>query len=173
MSRAFVKEDAVVEAVLIPARPPLPADSPNLVTALGLTLLETEFADLQAQRQTLSQSRDGTELERVRQLSVLDGQLDILRERLASAQAVPQPKLPLNEVVFGVTVTAQVQTGKFAGEERRFTIVGVDEAETGEAKVAFSAPLARAVLGCKLGEEAQLEVAGKTQVLKIMALELA
>ena len=169
MSRAFVKEDAGGEDVLVAARPPLPEGSPNLVTAEGLRLLESEYATLQTERQTQAQASDDPQ--RVRKLAALDVEIDSLRERLANAKLTELPAAPLDKVAFGAIVTAQVQNGKFAGEERRVQIVGVDEAQTGEDKIAFSSPLAKALLGAQLGEDVRLEIAGKPQVLKILKLE--
>ena len=169
MSRAFVKEDAGGEDVLVAARPPLPEGSPNLVTQAGFDLLESEFADLQAKRQRESQEEDSPQ--RTRNLVALDAQIEETRERLASAKLTPPPSA-LNKVVFGTVVVARVQNGKFAGEERRVHIVGVDEAHTSDDKVAFSAPLAKALLGATLGEEVSLTIAGKPQILKVLSIEV-
>ena len=168
MSRAFVKEDAPSEDVVIPPRAPLPPDSPNLVTPQGLELLEVELNQLQAERAEL-QPTEGEERDQARQLAVIDGQLEALNERLASAEVVAPSDA--DEVAFGTTVTVRVLNGKFAGEERSFAIVGVDEAGDDEALVAFTAPIARALLGCKVGDEGKLEIAGKTQRLEVVSLE--
>ena len=168
MSRAFVKEDAPSENVVIPPRAPLPPDSPNLVTSRGLELLNTEHAKLEAERADL-QPTEGEERDQARQLALIDGQLAALNERLTSAEVVT-PTSDTDEVAFGTTVTVRVLNGKFAGEERTFTIVGVDEAGDDEALVAFTAPIAKALLGCKVGDEGRLEVGKNTQRLEIIAL---
>jgi transcription elongation GreA/GreB family factor len=41
--------------------------------------------------------------------------------------------------------------------ERRFQIVGVDEADAASGRIAFTAPLARALLGRRAGEIAQVD----------------
>ena len=46
MSRAFIKEDADAEQVLVTPRPPLPEGVDNLVTPAGLAALEEELAAL-------------------------------------------------------------------------------------------------------------------------------
>ena len=171
MSRAFVKEDAASEEVIVPPRAPLPPDNPNYVTPRGLELLEAELAQLQAERADLKPT-EGEERGQARQLALVDGQLEALNERLASAEVVtPDPET--DEVAFGVSVTVRVLNGKFAGEERRFTIVGVDEAGDDEALVAFTAPIAQTLLGCEVGDEGKLEVAGNTQRLEVVALSLS
>src|SRR5690606_42015953 len=55
MSKAFVREDAVEEPRIVPARAPLPPGVPNYVTARGLELLQAERAELQAERARLEQ----------------------------------------------------------------------------------------------------------------------
>ena len=178
MSRAFVKEDAPSEAVVVPPRAPLPPDTPNQVTARGLALLEAELAHLQTERSQAAGIED--ERDRARQLALVDGSLSALRERLASAAVVPPPDAltpgALTKVVFGTQVTVRTLSGKFAGEVRRFTLVGVDEAGNDDAvgdemSVAFTAPIAQALLGRRVGEQVEFEVAKKTQVLEIVALE--
>ena len=128
MSRAFVKEDASSEEVIIPARAPLPAGTPNHVTPRGMALLEAEFAELTADQARL-QRGDEDEAQRARKLAAVGGRIDELRDRLASALLVDSSEAPAGEVRFGATVTVQTLSGKFAGEENRLTIVGVDEAE--------------------------------------------
>ena len=168
MSRAFVKEDAPSEDVVIPPRAPLPPDSPNLVTPRGLELLTAEHAKLETERAGL-QPTEGEERDQARQLALIDGQLAALNERLASAEVVAASAK--DEVAFGTTVTVRVLNGKFAGEKRTFTLVGVDEAGDDEALVAFTAPIAKALLGCKVGDKGRLEVGRNTQRLEVVALD--
>ena len=53
---------------------------------------------------------------------------------------------------FGSTVSLRFVSGSDAGKERTLTIVGVDEASAAQGRVAFTAPVARAVLGLRVGE---------------------
>ena len=59
---------------------------------------------------------------------------------------------------FGATVTLRTVRGGKPGLARTFTIVGVDEADVAAGKVAFVAPIARAVLGARLGGTATLRL---------------
>ncbi len=170
MSRAFVKDDASNERIIVLPRASLPPGAPNYVTSRGMALLRAELADLTAERARL-QADEQDEAERARQLAVVRERLEALAERVASAEVVALHDPPPDEVAFGATVTVRTLSGKFAGEERRFTIVGVDEAAALEACVAFTAPIACALLGCKLGDEARLQTAGSVQVLKVVALD--
>lgn len=159
MSRAFIKEDASGEEVIVPSRAPLPPGTPNLVTPRGYALLEAELAGLMAERERVSSDP--------RKLAVVQGRIEALEERLSMAQVIAPDSGPQNEVRFGATVTVRTA----AGEERRLSIVGVDEADATTGRVAFTAPIARALMGRRVGEEARLKTARGEQVLKIVGLE--
>jgi transcription elongation factor GreB len=47
--------------------------------------------------------------------------------------------------------------GEHAGEERRLAIVGIDEADVAHGRVAFTAPIARVILGRGVGDTAALD----------------
>ena len=150
MSRAFTKEEASSDPVFVPPRPPLPPGATNYVTPRGLGLLRAEQADLDAERTRLNEQAEGDETKRQRAL--VTGRLADLAARIASARVLDPSGLPLDEIRFGATVTLQTE----GGEERRFTIVGVDEAATAPDRVAFFAPIARAVVGRRVGEAVTL-----------------
>jgi transcription elongation GreA/GreB family factor len=54
------------------------------------------------------------------------------------------------------------------GAERTIAIVGGDEAEPGEDRLAFSAPLARALMGAAVGET--VAFAGKADAIEIVEI---
>src|SRR5690349_10600021 len=138
MSKAFTKEDADDAPVVVPARPPLPDGVPNWVTARGLALLRGELAALQEERARVAGIADDGE--RARRIAVVDARHAELAARIARAVVVDPATQPRDEVRFGATVTVRVADGPDAGEERRFTIVGVDEADPAAGRVAFLAP---------------------------------
>ena len=147
MSRAFVKEGAPEAPLVIPPRPPLPAGVPNYVTPAGLAALRAERAALEANRAALGPDD-------ARDREALTGRLGLLVERIAASQVVDPAKVSLDRVRFGTTVEVEGADGA----RRAFRIVGVDEAaaEGGAASeggaVAFTSPLARAVVGKAVGE---------------------
>ncbi len=172
MSKAFLKDDAQGERIIVAARPPLPPGTPNYVTPRGLQLLQTERAALIAERARLGDGKDdgaNDDAERARQLAALRERLEGLEGRLSSVQVV-QTALQ-GEVGFGATVTVRTLSGRFAGEERRFTVVGVDEAATDENRVAFTAPIARAPSGPKVGEKAHMQTPRGKQTLEVVAVD--
>lgn len=165
MSRAFVKDDAANEQVLVPPRAHLPPGTTNFVTPRGLALLNTELERLQGEQKTLEAGREDATV-RAPRLASLAEQIEALEDRIRSAKLIRPEDVPQGEVAFGATVTVNV-----AGQERRFSVVGVDEASAQEGRVAFTAPIAQALMGHKVGDEVRLQTARDKQALKIEAIE--
>jgi transcription elongation factor GreB len=168
MSKAFTKEDAWEEPV-VPPRAPLPAGVPNYVTPRGLALLRAELATLEAERQRLD-AEHGDDVERRRKLAIVAGRLRDLSARIGSAELVDPRRQAHDRVRFGARVTLRTVSGARAGEERRLEIVGVDEADAANERVAFVAPIARAILGCEVGETASVHTPRGEELLQIIAI---
>ncbi len=167
MSRAFVKEDSAESPPIIPPRAALPPGTPNYVTPQGLVLLRTELAELQGQRAHV-EANHSDEADRTRQLTVINGRLNALTERLASAKVVDPRGQPTDQVRFGATVTLQIRNGKQPARRQVFTIVGVDEASVAEGRVAFVAPIARALQGARRGQTVTLPMGRGAQTAEVM-----
>ncbi len=162
MSRGFVKEDDQEEAPFVPPRAPLPDGVANYVTPRGLE-------QLHAERVTLEQARaeaSGSDMERRRTQAEIDGRLALLNERIVTARLVePGGGIP-DEVRFGHTVHYREPDGT----EWRFTIVGVDEADVKQGRIAFTSPLARVLIGRRAGEQAELPLGGAARTLTVLAI---
>ena len=131
---------------------PLPP-GPNLVTARGLALIEAKVAELEA-----IDAAALPEAEREQHLRVLR----YWRTRQATAQPAPPP--PEDEVAFGSRVAF-----KLNGQKKSIDIVGDDEAEPNEGRIAFSAPLARALIGGYVGEN--VDFGGNAEAIEILSTE--
>jgi transcription elongation factor GreB len=146
MSKAFTSEETPDAAPIVAPRAPLPEGTPNYVTARGLELLREELAalapDAPAQRRAQ------------------------LEERIASAVLVAPPAGPAEAVRFGATATLEGVGGR-----RRYRIVGVDEADPASGSIAFTSPLARALLGRRVGDVVRLRAPAGEQELEITTVE--
>ena len=142
MSRAFVKEDDQEEAPFIPARAPLPEAEINYVTPTGKQALLDEKSALEKDKSEVKNIEK--EQDRRRNMASINGKLKLLEERINSARILDPKEQPKDEVRFGAKV-------KFKMNDRvqSFQIVGVDEAEVKMRKIAFTAPLAKALIGKK------------------------
>ncbi len=170
MSRAFVKNDASNDRVLVPRRAPLPPDIPNYVTPRGLAMLRAELAQLEAERAQvqLNSERDAAELDC--QLASLSQRIKEIIGRIESAKVVDIQVHRPDRVCFGVTVTVRTITGNITNGERRLTIVGVDEANPSEGLVSFLAPISKAIIGCRVGDIASLCTVRGEEALEIMSI---
>jgi transcription elongation factor GreB len=69
-------------------------------------------------------------------------------------------------VRFGATVTVATADG----DVRRFTIVGVDEADAANRRVAFLAPIAGALLGARVGDVVTLRTGRGEEELEVTTI---
>ena len=108
---------------------------------------------------------DDTEPDTARAREILTGRLRDLIERIARAQVVDPAGIDRPEARFGATVTVRQPDG-----ERTFQIVGVDQAATGEGRVAFTSPIARAVTGKRAGEAGVLKTPTGERSLTVVSV---
>jgi transcription elongation factor GreB len=170
VSKAFTKEEDEGAAVIVPARAPLPAGVPNYVTARGMGRLREELVRLEEERGRVEGEQRGDHGESgdgARRLAVLHGRIGALAARIGSAVVLDAPADAPDEVRFGATVTVRA-----VGEDdaRRFTIVGVDEADAAAGRVAFVSPMARALLGRTIGETVTVRAGRGDEELEIVAI---
>jgi transcription elongation factor GreB len=145
MSRGFVKEDDLEHAGTdMPERPI--STHPNYVTPSGLKLLNTQATTLDALRATLTGRKDDQMAQQ--QLAKVDRDLRYLSARLEQAILVDPSLQPQDSVLFGATVTVEDENE----QRQQFHIVGEDEANIAENKVSYVSPIARALIGRKIGD---------------------
>lgn len=168
MSRGFVKEDDQEEAPFIPPRAPLPEGVANYVTPRGLRLLHAERDELEAALKAAQGSAEIADYDRRRMVAELEGRLALLNERIVTARVVEQRDDATGEVRFGSRVRFRHENGPQQGQERTFTIVGVDEANVKEGRIAFVAPIAHALLGTKAGEHATFRLGANLLTLAVL-----
>jgi transcription elongation factor GreB len=150
MSRAFVKEsDGGAQEPLPPRRI---SEFPNHVTPAGLEQLKTELGRLNGRRpELLAQGDDPPAQEELRRI---DRDLAYIGARISSALLVDPGTQPRDEVAFGATVTVKQAAGSVAAPaaSQAYSIVGEDEADADARKVSYVSPLARALLGARIGQ---------------------
>ena len=164
MSRGFVKEDDQEEEPIIPPRAALPEGVTNYVTQKGLKQLKDERDALEKERAALSHADDR---EYRRAAAVIDGSLNLLNERISSARVLTPEDLDHDEVRFGAQVFYTIDTNP---KTLNFQIVGVDEADVKRLKIAFIAPIARAVTGKKVGDTVELKLGNEKRLIQIISI---
>lgn len=160
MSRAFVKEDdATGGAAVLPDRPV--SAHANLVTPRGLRLIEAELA---RHRRDLAEAEARQDPEAAARAS---RELRYWAARHATAEPVAPPSPP-DRVRFGTDVTLE----RADGSRTVYAIVGEDEADPGAGRIAWVAPVARALLGAQVGDVRRLPT-GEVEVVAIDAAACA
>ena len=159
MSVAFTKEESAETAseTLLPDRPI--SANPNLVTENGLKALKLQLRDAREAYEAAQKIEDVNERRRLSAIPLRDARY--FSERLRTAQLVPDP-VSTDVVAFGSTVTFSRADGRV----QTFRIVGEDEADPKAGSVSFASPVAKSLLGKRVGE-----VAGSgSQELEIVAI---
>lgn len=145
MSRGFVKEDDLEHAGTdLPERPLSP--HPNYVTPNGLKQLEQQASLLEQERLSLAQRKEDPVAQQ--RLAMIDRDLRYLHVRLESAIPIKPEDQATDTVLFGATVDVEDENG----HPHTFSIVGEDEADIATNKVSWVSPLAKALIGQKVGD---------------------
>ncbi|MBB5772290.1 transcription elongation GreA/GreB family factor [Brevundimonas vesicularis] len=152
MSVAFTREeDLEATAADLADRPISP--HPNLVTPEGLAAIEAELASARA-AYTAAQVQGSIESDRTA-MARATRDLRYWAARRASAQLI-EPTEDDGAVRFGGSVSIEREDGR----AQTWRIVGEDEADPAAGSVSHVSPLARAVMGKRVGDE--LTVAGQS-----------
>ncbi|MDX9999025.1 MAG: transcription elongation factor GreA [Phenylobacterium sp.] len=146
MSVAFTREeDYEAQAADLPDRPISPHS--NLVTASGLAQIEAELAAARA-AYSAAQAQGDVSADRTA-MARATRDLRYWSARRASAQLV-EPTGDPDTVQFGRTVEIEREDGR----RQAFRIVGEDEADPSKGSVSYVSPLARALIGRRVGDTA-------------------
>jgi len=129
---------------------PIPV-GPNLVTEGGPALIDARIAALEAGQA----DADAPRREEIAR------SLRYWHTRRVTAIIAPPP--PADEIAFGSRVRIRMDRS-----ERELRIVGDDEADPAAGLIAFSAPLARALIGAGEGEE--VELPGRDEPIAVVAI---
>ena len=131
---------------------PIPP-GPNLVTPRGLALIGERVAELEARM--AQAATDDPAIEAAKR------DLRYWHTRQATAVLAPTPSGETAE--FGTRITFILK-----GKRRTLTLVGDDEAAPAAGSIAFSAPLARALMGAKAGDV--MEFAGDDEAIEVLEI---
>jgi transcription elongation GreA/GreB family factor len=154
MSRAFVKDQDDNEAVDDFSDRPI-STNPNYVTPRGLKLMESEISALRHSLAEAQRNEDRSSISRVSR------DLRYWVERRTTAHLVEPPVNP-KQVAFATVVTIRRDDGK----TMTYSIVGEDEADLKKGLIAYSVPLARALLGNSVGDTVDIP-GGEAEIIKI------
>ena len=178
MNKAFTRESDVTDddddELALPA---LPQGAKNYVTPAGYARLRRELMGLlDDERPKIvdvvswaakngDRSENGDYLYGKKRLREIDRRIRFLTKRLDIAEVVdPSLHHGRDQVFFGATVTYANERG----EERTITIKGIDEADSSHGEVSWIAPIARALLKSKVGDEVTLMTPGGLEKIEVL-----
>ncbi|HZV36460.1 MAG TPA: GreA/GreB family elongation factor [Verrucomicrobiae bacterium] len=90
-----------------------------------------------------------------------------LQEVLGTAEVVPVPAQPWEQVLFGASVTVR----DAHGVESRYRIVGREEADLDRNWVSWTSPIARALLKSRVGQQIRFRIPAGEHVWDIVRIE--
>ena len=182
MNKAFVKEsddagdDDGAEA---PGLPALPAGARNYMTPAGYQRLRAELMTLlDVERPKVvevvhwaasngDRSENGDYIYGKKRLREIDRRIRFLTRRLDIAEvADPSVHHGSDQIFFGATVTY----ANARGVERTVTIKGIDEADNLAGEVSWVAPISRALLKAREGDEVTLPTPGGVERIEVLAV---
>lgn len=148
------------------------------VTLLGAELLKQELQRLRSEDrpnviQAIAEARaqgdlsENAEYEAAKEKqSFVEGRIAELEGKLSNMQVIDPKKLNAEgRVVFGATVRCEdLETG----DEKKYQIVGEDEADIKKGKISVVSPIARALIGKYEGDIAEVSAPGGVKEYEVL-----
>lgn len=153
---------------------------PNYITPDGLKKLKEELKQLlhierpQLVKTVAWAASNGDRSENAdyiygkRRLREIDRRVRVLTKKIEEAQVIDPKTLASERVVFGATVTVLDQD---SNKEITFQIVGEDEIEATSGRISWCSPIARALLGKRVGDELGIQRPAGEWWVEIVRLE--
>ena len=151
------------------------------LTPEGLAKLENELTKLKSVErpaviQAIAEARDKGDLSEKAEYDAakeaqvfLENQIAKLEQTLAKARVLDTSKLDLSKVQLHCKVKLMNHTMK---KEMEFKLVSQSEADLREGKLAIETPIAKALLGHKVGETIEVQVPSGLQKIEILEIGL-
>ena len=147
------------------------------MTSDGYSRLEEELRHLKAIERpavirAIAEARDHGDLSenaeyhaaRERQ-SFIEGRVAELEDKIARAEVIDVKKLSGKQVMFGATVTLLDEDTE---DKIKYQIVGQDESDIRSGRLSISSPLARALIGKKVGDSVEVSTPSGSKSYEIV-----
>lgn len=154
------------------------AEDINYITPSGIERLKAEYAQLmQVERPKVvetvawaasngDRSENADYIYGKRRLREIDRRVRWLTGRIEKAEIVDPSTVRSERVVFGATVTILDEDER----ETTYQIVGEDETDIKAGKISWKSPVARALLGKKVGDEVTIQKPAGPEIVEISDL---
>lgn len=154
------------------------SDAPRFITAAGFARIRAEYDELfGVERPKVvevvswaaslgDRSENADYLYGKKRLREIDRRLSHLAKVMKAARIVDPSTQPPDEVRFGATIDVADKDDA----RRTITIVGDDEADATAGRISWSSPLARALIGAKVGDERVVTLPGGEKSYEVVAI---
>lgn len=99
--------------------------------------------------------------------SFIEGKIQELKTKLALADVINPAKISQKKIAFGATVKV---IDLSSDEEKRFMLVGPEEADAKNGKISISSPVGKALLNKEVGDVVNIKVPAKTVEYEILEI---
>ncbi|MDG1278814.1 MAG: GreA/GreB family elongation factor [Algoriphagus sp.] len=127
----------------------MPDEVSNYVTPKDLEELMAEKHALITERTALSAT---TEQEKRIASNFITAIIHLIDERIATAKVVELSEQPKGKLRFGATLMLKIHTTPKPWKSQTYQLIGVDEADITKHKISFISPIAKILIGKKVGE---------------------
>ncbi len=150
------------------------------MTIQGKAKLEAELEDLKVNKRkeiierikvarSFGDLSENSEYESARdEQAMLEGRIATLENQIRFAEIIDDKNVAKDEVTLGRKVTFQELPD---GEEESYVIVGSAEADPMEFKISNDSPIAKAILGKKVGDKVSIESPGGSYEIQILSVD--
>ena len=156
-------------------RPPAPSAAPY-ITPAGYQALQRELEDIWVRRRDVvkalaaaaaegDRSENAEYIYRKKELGGIDRRIRYLQRRLPKLKVIREQ--PVSDAVY---FSATVQLRDDAGDTREYRIVGPDETDARSAAISVDSPVAKALLGKRVGDDVEIATETMTRVFSILAI---
>jgi transcription elongation factor GreA len=98
----------------------------------------------------------------------VEGRIAEINGKMARAQVIDVANLDTDKVVFGTTVTVYDDESE---SESTYRIVGEDESDIKQGLISVSSPVAKALIGHRIGDEVQIKVPSGIRIYEIIDIK--
>jgi transcription elongation factor GreB len=152
-------------------------DKKNYITPAGFEKLKSEYSELlHKERPKVVEvvawaASNGDRSENAdyqygkKRLREIDRRLHFLNQRLDSAEVIDPQIINTDKIVFGATVELENEEGQIV----KYQIVGEDEFDPTQGLISWQSPIAKAILGKKVGDLVTVLKPSSSEELEIVS----
>ena len=173
MSKAF-KKDSDSDTDFdedIDEKPVVPAGHKNYITPSGAKKLTEECPEVTKTVSWAASNGDRSENADYtygkKRLREIDRRLRFLAKRIDNMEVVDPQQINSDQVLFGASVKLLYEDG----EEKNYSIVGIDEVDLSKGRISWVSPLASALFKAKVGDTVMFRSPSGVKEIEVLKIE--